>query len=101
MTATASSSRAVEVAARRRVPQRAGAHGLVVVVSAGGLGRGAVPDLPGRDHLPGVQRGGVPELGPVAEDGADVEECLLADEGAGADGDGTGLDDTGPRRGSR
>jgi hypothetical protein len=72
MTATASSSRAVEVAARR-----------------------AVPDLPVRDHLPDVQRRGVPELGPVTHHGVDVQDRLLADEGARADGDGAGLDDTG------
>ena len=69
----------------------------VVAAGIGGLGRGAVPDVPGRDHLPGVQRGGVPELGAVPQDGADVQDRLLAGERARADGDRAGLDHTGPR----
>jgi len=38
----------------------------------------------------------VAELRAVAEGGADVEDRVLADEDASADGDGTGLDGTGP-----
>src|SRR5207344_2938337 len=68
----------------------------VVVAGPGRLGRGAVPALPGRDGLTGEEGGGVAELRAVAEGGADVEDRVLADEDASADGDSTGLDGTGP-----
>src|SRR5262249_28925807 len=59
--------------------------------------RRPVPALPGGYRLWSVERGRVPELGPVAERGLDVEHGLLAHEDVPAQGhparpDATALD---------
>jgi hypothetical protein len=56
-----------------------------------------VPDLGRRDHLAGEQGGRVPELRPRTEPGIDVDDRVLADERARAEGNVTGLDQPRPR----
>ncbi len=53
----------------------------------------AVPALPVGHGLSGVQRGGVPELGPVTQRRPDVEHRHLADERVLAEADRARLDD--------
>ena len=52
-----------------------------------------VPALAVRDGLPGVQRGGVAELGPVAHRGVDVDHRRLADHRVLADADRAHVDE--------
>ena len=59
------------------------------------LGRGTVPALPGRHGLAAVQGRGVPQLGPVAEAGVDVQHRPLADQRIAPDVDPAGADPAG------
>ena len=65
------------------------------VVSQGLLPRGSVPVLAVGHGLPGVERGGVAELGPVAHRGVDVDDRRLADHRVLPDADCAHVDEPG------
>ena len=67
------------------------------VLHRGPLCWGAVPMLTGGHRLPGVQRGGVAQLRPIAHRGADVKHGRFADEDVLAEGDRARLDHPGVR----
>ena len=56
--------------------------------------RATVPVLAVGHGLPGVQRGGVAQLGPVAHRGVDVDDRRLADHRVLPDGDRAHVDET-------